>query len=118
DEPARWAPGDIGWAAAVNDLMNAASGASVSLPAGWRFAGSTDTTRRVDLAGQTLDPFNAGIASFDLSFPTGVKTPKDCVVLLVAVIRAGNTPLALPTKPLQDLVLEHDNVALRAVRIV
>lgn len=118
DEPAKWAPGNIGWATAVNTLMNAPTGASVSLPSGWRFAGTTNTTRRVDLSGQTLDPFNAGIASFDLSFPSDVKTPKDCVVLLVAVIRAGNTPLALPAKPLQDLVLEHDNVALRAVHIV
>lgn len=118
DEPAKWAPGPIGWAAAVNNLMNAPTGASVNLPSGWRFAGTTDATRRVDLGGQTLDPFNAGIASFDLSIPSGVKTPPDCVVLLVAVIRAGNTPLALPAKPLQDLVLEHDHVALRAVRIV
>ena len=117
DQPAKWAPGDIGWAQAVSDMLNSADGASAALPAGWRYAGTTDATRRVDLSGQTLDPFTAGVASFDLAIPPAVKIPKDGVVLLVAVIRGGAGPIALPTLPLRDLVLTHPGVAVRAVHI-
>ena len=98
-------------------MLNSADGASAALPAGWRYAGTTNATRRVDLAGQTLDAFNAGIASFDLTIPAGVKIATDGVVLLVGVIRGGTDPIALPTLPLRDLVLRHPGVAVRAVHV-
>ncbi len=118
NEPAKWAPGNIAWAQTVSDMLNSGDGASAALPAGWRYAGTTNATRRVDLTGQTLDPFNSGIASFDLSIPGAVKLAKDGVLLLVAVLRAGNAPLVLPSVPLQQLVLENANVAVRAVHII
>jgi hypothetical protein len=56
---------------------------------------------------------NAGVQSFDLNL-TGL--PKDRLVLLVAVVRAG-ADIVLPNLPLRQLVLEHPSVAVRAVRI-
>jgi hypothetical protein len=115
-----WAPDPVPWAAAVNELLNADSGASPgALTDGWDFVGSTDTTRRVTLAGQTLDPLNAGIATFDLDL-SGVAA--DTVVLLVAAIRAGDdaagNEIALPpATPLEQLVLNHPQVAVRSLRV-
>jgi hypothetical protein len=56
---------------------------------------------------------NAGIASFDLNL---AGLPKDRLVLLVAVLRAG-ADIVLPNLPLRQLVLEQPAVAVRAVRI-
>jgi hypothetical protein len=117
NEIAKWAPGNVGWAQTVSDMLNSADGASATLPAGWRYAGTSNTTRRIDLSGQTLDAFNAGVASFDFNLPSAAKTSSGSVVLLAAVIRAGNTPIALPDVPLQQLVLQNAGVAVRAVRI-
>ncbi len=113
DEPERWATLTTAWAATVQAMLNGASGASAALPAGWHYAGSTNATRRLTLAGQTLDPLNAGVASFPLTLP---RLPANRLVLLVAVVRAGGD-LALTEMPLRDLVLTHPAVAVRAVRI-
>lgn len=113
DEPARWAALTTAWGPTVQAMLNGASGASAALPAGWHYAGSANATRRLSLAGQTLDPLNAGVASFPLTLPS---LPTDRLVLLVAVVRAGGD-VALAEIPLRDLVLTHPGVAVRAVRI-
>jgi hypothetical protein len=94
-------------------MLNSADGASAALPAGWHYAGSTNATRRLALNGQTLDPLNAGVASFDLNL-TGLR--RDRLVLLVAVVRAG-ADVAIAEMPLRDLTLANPAVAVRAVRI-
>ncbi len=113
NEPTKWAALNGNWTAVVQTMLNSADGVSAALPAGWHYAGSTNATRRITLAGQTLDPLNAGIARFDLNLDG---LPHDRLVLLVAVIRAG-ADLALANIPLRDLALSNPAVAVRAVRI-
>jgi hypothetical protein len=113
-DPSTWFTGDVPWTAAVNEVLNSASGAAPGpLTAGWSFVGSTNATRRVTLTGQTLDPLNAGVATFDLNL-SGLKN--DTVVLLVAVVRAGGD-IALNAAPLQQLILNNPQVAVRSVRV-
>jgi hypothetical protein len=115
-EPARWAAIAGTWVAPVQAMLNSANGIgnSAALPAGWHYVmGTNASSRRVDLTGQTLDPLNAGVQSFDLNL---AGLPKDRLVLLVAVVRAG-ADILLPNLPLRQLVLEHPSVAVRAVRI-
>jgi hypothetical protein len=115
NEPARWAaiPGD--WTAPVQTVLNRADGigSSAALPSGWHYALGTNTTSRHLGIGGSIDPLNAGIASFDLNL---AGLPKDRLVLLVAVLRAG-ADIVLPNLPLRQLVLEQPAVAVRAVRI-
>ncbi len=114
-----WAPAAVPWSAAVSTTLNSADGASPgALGGGWDFVGSTDATRRLTLAGQTLDALNAGIATFDLDLG-GIAA--GTVVLLVAVIRAGDddaaNDVALPTDTLEQLVLTCPNVAVRSIDV-
>lgn len=111
--PASWAPGPVPWAAAVQAMLNAGDGASAALSGGWHYVGTTNATRRRSPTGQTLDPLNPGIVSFELNL-AGLR--RDTVVLLVAVVRAG-ADLALASQPLRELTLGHPGVAARAVRI-
>lgn len=116
NEPARWAAIAGDWTAPVQTMLNSANGiaSSAALPSGWHYVlGTNATSRRLDLTGQTLDPLNAGVASFDLNL---VGLPKDRLVLLVAVLRAG-ADIVLPNLPLRQLVLEQRAVAVRAVRM-
>lgn len=116
NEPARWAAIPGTWTAPVQTMLNRADGISNSaaLPSGWHYAlGSNATSRHLTLTGQTLDALNAGVASFELNL---AGLPKDRLVLLVAVLRAG-ADIALPNLPLRQLVLEQPAVAVRAVRI-
>jgi hypothetical protein len=114
NEPAKWAAIPGTWAAPVQAMLNSANGVGAALPAGWSYAlGTAATSRRVDLAGQTLDALNAGIASFNLNL-AGLR--KDRLVLLVAVVRAG-VDVVLPNVPLRQMALENPAVAVRAVRI-
>ncbi len=116
NEPARWAAIAGDWTAPVQTMLNSANGiaSSAALPSGWHYVlGTNATSRRRDLTGQTLDALNAGVASFDLNL-TGL--PKDRLVLLVAVLRAG-ADIVLPNLPLRQLVLEQRALAVRAVRI-
>jgi hypothetical protein len=112
-------PKNVPWAAAVNDVLNSAAGATAQAFAdGWRFVGTTDATRRLTLAGQTLDPLHSGIATLDLDL-SGLAN--NTVVLLVAVIRAGTSAaddIALGAASLEDLAMTRSNVAIRSVRIV
>jgi hypothetical protein len=113
-DPSTWFTGDVPWAPAVNEVLNSASGAAPGpLTAGWSFVGSTNATRRLTLTGQTLDPLNAGVATFDLDL-SGLKN--DTVVLLVAVVRAGGD-VALNAASLQQLTLNNPQVAVRSVRV-
>lgn len=102
------------WRAAVTAMMNSPDGASAALTAGWSYVGTTNATRRRTLAGQTLLPLEPGIATFDVDL-TGVANNR--LVMLVAVIRAGNAPLALPAAPLRELALGQPTVAVRSVRV-
>jgi len=118
-DPKTWFTVDVPWTAAVNEVLNSASGATPgALTAGWSFVGATNATRRLTLTGQTLDPLTAGVATFDLDL-TGVK--KDTVVLLVAVIRAGSgagADLALNAASLEQLTLGNPQVAVRSVHVL
>ena len=106
--------GDMPWTAAVNEVLNSATGAtSLSLGSGWSFAGGTPATRRQTLAGQTLDATHPGIATFDLDL-SGVK--RDSVVMLVAVIRHG-ADIALAPAKLDHLAMTSPSVAVRSVRV-
>lgn len=116
NEPARWAAIAGDWTAPVQTMLNSVNGiaSSAALPNGWHYVlGTNATSRRLDLSGQTLDALNAGVATFDLNF---AHLPKDRLVLLVAVLRAG-ADVVLPNLPLRQLVLEQPAVAVRAVRI-
>lgn len=109
DDAATWPTGDVPWTAAVNEILNSATGTTaLTLGSGWSVVGS-----RQRLDGQTLDALNPGVASFELDL-SGV--PTDRLVLLVAVIRAGGD-VALAPVPLDSLVLNHANVAARSVRV-
>jgi hypothetical protein len=109
-----WFSGDVPWTADVNQVLNSADGAAPGpLTDGWSFVGSTDDTRRQALPGQTLDPLNPGVATFDLDLSS---VANDTVVLLVAVVRAG-ADIALAAAPLQQLTLNNPQVAVRSVRV-
>lgn len=102
--------GDAPWTNAVNHVLNSTPG-TTSLPfgAGWSLVGSRQT-----LTGQTLDALRPGIASFDLDL-TGEAAGR--VVLLVAVIRSGDTDVALAPAPLDSLIVNNPNVAARSLRV-
>lgn len=109
-DAATWPAGDVPWTGAVNHILNSTPGTTVlPLGSGWSVVGS-----RQVLAGQTLDALHPGIASFPLDLTT---VPADRLVLLVAVIRAGNDDVALTPAPLQSLVLNHAHVAVRSLRV-
>ncbi|MDM0042710.1 hypothetical protein QTH89_26090 [Variovorax sp. J22G21] len=116
DDPATWFSGPVPWTAAVNEVLNSATGSTAqAFGAGWSFVGTTNATRRLALGGQTLDPLHAGVASFDLNLG-GLKN--NTVVLLVAVIRAGAgiaSDIALAPATLQELALTRPEVAVRSV---
>jgi hypothetical protein len=118
ENSATWFAGNVPWTAAVNEVLNGATGATAqAFAAGWSFVGTTNATRRRTLAGQTLDAATSGIVTFDLSL-TGLK--RNTVVLLVAVIRAGTSPaddIALAPATPQDLAMTSPNVAVRSLRI-
>jgi hypothetical protein len=124
-----WFGGNVGWAAAVNEVLNSpdtlggapnptAGQTTQPLGPGWSFAlGGPNQSHRLTLAGQTLDPFHSGVATFDLDLSA---LAPDTVVLLVAVIRAGTTPaddIALTADTLRNLAFGHHNVAVRSLRI-
>jgi|GEM_PF-1938540 len=114
NDSSTWFSADVPWTAAVNEVLNSATGAtSQSLGSGWSFVGSTLATRRQTLAGQTLDALHPGVASFDLNL-SGLK--HNTVVLLVAVIRSG-TDIALVPGKLDALAMGNPGVAVRSVRI-
>jgi hypothetical protein len=102
------------WTATVTAMMNSADGASPALTAGWSYVGTTNATRRRTLAGQTITAMEPGIVTFDVDF-SGFASNR--LVLLVAVIRGGSDPLALPAAPLRDLALGQATVAVRSVRV-
>lgn len=116
-----WFAGNVNWTAAVNQVLNSADGKTATVPdAGWSFVLGTGASQshRVTLGGQTLDTAHAGIASFDLDL-SALKV--NTLVLLVAVIRAGTTPaddVALTADTLQNLALNHANLAVRSLRVV
>jgi hypothetical protein len=117
-----WFSGSVGWTAAVNEVLNSegANGGKTSLTvdSGWAFVlGDATESHRITLAGQTIDPTHAGIASFDFDASSlAVGT----VVLLVAIIRAGTTPaddIALSAADVRTLVLNNPGVAARSIEI-
>jgi hypothetical protein len=109
DDASTWPAGDVPWTAAINQVLNSATGnTSLPLGSGWSLVGSRQT-----LAGQKLDALRPGIATFDLDL---AGLADDRLVLLVAVIRAGGD-VALAPATLQALVLGHANVAARSLRI-
>ena len=109
-----WFSGDVPWTAAVNEVLNASSATtSETFADGWSFVGSNAAARRKTLTGQTLEPLNSGVATFDLDL-TGVRD--DDVVLLVAVVRHGSD-IALGPASLEELVLTNPSVAVRSLRV-
>lgn len=115
-----WAPGNVPWTAAVNTLLNSgAAPASVNLSGGWRFAepAAANAMRTLD-ASETLTDTHSGVVTFTTDL-TGLANNR--VVLLVAVIRSGPAgaanDIALAAAPLETLVLNSSNVAVRSVRI-
>jgi hypothetical protein len=123
DDVTTWAPAmnNVAWTDAVNEVLNNADGKTTkALGPGWRFGLGTNNTqtRRLTLAGQTLDPTHSGIATFDLDLSS---RKRHSVVLLVAIIRAGSSPgsdIALTANTLPELVLTSSNVAVRSIHIV
>jgi hypothetical protein len=110
----------VPWTPAVNQVLNSADGkTNQAVGAGWKFAlGNNTQSHRVTLAGQTLDPMQSGVATFDLDFSS---RRANSVVLLVAIIRAGTTAaddIALAPATLQDLALTSPSVAVRSVKII
>ena len=108
-----WFSGDVPWTDAVNDVLNLGS-TTKAFAAGWSFVGTTNATRWRTLNGQTLDPMHSGVATFDLDLS---QRKKDSVVLVVAIIRAGTTPIALAPAKLQDLAMTSPNVAVRSIHV-
>jgi len=120
DDQSTWFAGNVPWTAAVNQVLNSGDGkTALAVGGGWSFVLGSDTeSHRVTLAGQTLDPMHAGIATFDLTIADDA--PVNQVVLLAAVIRAGTTAaddIALAPATIQDLALTKPNVAVRSMRI-
>ena len=115
DDSSRWPATDVPWTAAVNQVLSSADGKTTNADApGWRFVlGSAATSRRLTLAGQTIDATRAGVATFDLDVST---FRRDRVVLLVAIIRVGAAP-ALAPAPLRELALGRPDVAVRSLRV-
>ncbi len=115
DDTSTWFSGDVPWTAAVNEVLNSASGTtSESFAGGWRFVGTNAATRRKTLAGTTLDNLTTGVATFDLdlsSFRPGT------VMLLAAVVRAGGD-ISLNPKSLERMAVEQPEVAVRSLLIV
>jgi hypothetical protein len=114
-----WVSGNVPWTAAVNEVLNSNNGrTSQGVGPGWRFVlGGSGDSHRVTLAGQTLDSTHAGIASFELDLTS---FRRNRVVLLVAIIRAGNTSaddIALAPATLEDLAMTSPNVAVRSLQI-
>jgi hypothetical protein len=119
DDPTTWPTGNVPWTGAVNQVLNSADGkTALALGADWQFVLGTSAgdSRRLDLAGQTLDMMRAGVVTFD--FPTSLlATPAaNSVVLLVAVLRTG-ADIALAPASLRDLTLVNPSVAVRSMRI-
>jgi len=120
NDSSKWAPGNVPWTTAVNTLLNtAAAPASIDLTGGWRFAeASAANAMRTLAVDETLTNTHSGVVTFTVDL-TGI--PNNRVVLLVAVIRAGNADaadnLALAAAPLETLVLNSPQVAARSVRI-
>src|SRR5262249_34533372 len=120
DDSSTWFAGNVPWTAAVNQVLNSADGKTALAPgSGWSFVLGNDTeSHRLTLAGQTLDPMHAGIATFDLTI--AADAPVNQVVLLVAVIRAGTTAaddIALAPATVQELALTKPNVAVRSMYV-
>jgi hypothetical protein len=119
-----WFAGNVAWASAVNEVLNSpdtlatAGQTTEPLGPGWSFAlGGPNQSHRITLAGQTLDPFQSGVATFDLDLSA---LASDTVVLLVAVIRAGTTSaddIALAADTLRNLAFGQHNIAVRSLRI-
>ena len=113
DDAGTWVPGNVPWTGAVNDVLNSAGGTtSRTFAGGWHFTES-GTNRRRTLAGQLLEPAQAGIVTFDIDL-RGAR--QNLLVVLVAVIRAGAN-VALAAAPLRDLALDNPNVAVRSMRV-
>jgi hypothetical protein len=118
-DPTTWFTANVPWTAAVNEVLNSADGkTALAMSSGWSFVlGTSSQSHRITLAGQTLDPTHAGVASFDLDL-SGLKANR--VVLLVAVIRVGITAaddIALAPATLEDLAMTRPNVAVRSLQI-
>jgi hypothetical protein len=110
DDEATWPAGDVPWTNAVNHVLNSTPGTTtIALGSGWSIVGSRQT-----LVGQAIDALHPGIASFPVDLTA---LPADRLVLLVAVIRAGSSDVALTPAPLRQLVLDNANVAVRSLRI-
>jgi hypothetical protein len=104
-----WSAGDVPWTAAANQLLNSDAGTTaLPLGAGWSQVGA-----RATLDGQVLDAFNSGVASFDLDMRSA---RRQRVVLLVALLRAG-ADVGFAPAPLEVLVRNSANVAVRSVLV-
>jgi hypothetical protein len=113
NDPTTWFQGAVPWAAAVNEVLDSATGVPASaFGDGWSFVGTNAATRRRS-PGTDLDNLASGVVTFDLDL-TGVRT--NTVVLLVAVIRADG-PSSLAPAPLRDLTLGNPHVAVRSLRV-
>jgi hypothetical protein len=104
-----WATGAVGWTAAVSALLSAGT-APGALPAGWHLADPA-TPRRQPAAAVAAGAPQA--VSLDLDVGAGVK--KGTLALLVAVVHAGDDPVALSEVPLRQLALDRRHVAVRSV---
>lgn len=116
---ANWVPDPVPWTAAVNGLLNAVGGPPPATFAhGWRFAETNAANRMRTLGAQTVDGTRSGVVTFDLDL-SGLRS--NTVVIVVAVIRAGNADaannIALASAALRDLALNRPEVAVRSVRI-
>jgi hypothetical protein len=119
DDATTWPTGNVPWTDAVNQVLNSADGKTAISPgADWKFvlgAGAGDS-RRLTLAGQTLDMMRAGVATFDFATSLFAAPAANSVVLLVAVVRTGSD-IALAPATLHDLALINPSVGIRSVRI-
>ncbi len=114
--PDRWAPTEVPWAAAVNEVLGSADGTTTEeFFDGWEFVPAdpdADVIRHT-LTGTTLDNGTTGVVTFDLDL-TGERY--GTVILLAAVIWPG-FDTNLEEEFLEELVLTRPEVAARALRI-
>ena len=104
-----WLPGNVGWTAAIRDLL--ANGTNPALPAGWLLA---DPTNPRHSPASDVAAGAPAIATFDVNL--GAVKDK-AVVLLVAVVHSANDAVSLTELPLRDLARASPHVAVRSVLV-
>lgn len=106
---ATWAPGNVGWTAAIRTFLTA--GTAPTLPAGWALVPSTAASRPV----AAVAAGEPQVVSFDTDLAVAGH-----LILFVAVVWSEKDPVTAPAtlveSPLRTLTLANHHVAVRSVR--